>query len=144
MILKIRLRPSWSLAAFLALAHGAAVAVLLLVPIPWWLQWASAACVVLGLFVVVHRQALLLGAESIVAIEIGSDNTFSGQSRRGKWTEYAVLGNSYVAPYLTVINLQHTRSHAKKRMTILPDSLNAGDFRKLRVWLKWKEDAEAG
>ena len=130
------------LAAFLALAHGAAVAVVLLVPIPWWLQCASAACLVLNLFVVVHRHALLLGAKSVVAIEIDSDNTFSGQSKRGTWTEYAVLGNSYVAPNLTVINLQHTRSDAKKRITILPDSMNADDFRKLRVWLKWKEDAE--
>ena len=129
------------LASILALAHGAAVAVVLLVNIPWWLQGAAAACLILNLFVVVRGQALLLGPESVVAIEIHSDNTFSGQSRSGKWTEYAVMGNSYVAPYLTVINLQHSRSDAKKRITILPDTMDAEDFRKLRVWLRWKEDA---
>ena len=33
-------------------------------------------------------------------------------------------------------------SHALKRIVILPDSLDAEDFRKLRVWLRWKEETQ--
>ena len=68
--------------------------------------------------------------------------SYSVQARHGAWSDYAVLGNTYVAPYLTVMNLRQTDSHALKRIVILPDSLDAEEFRKLRVWLRWKEETQ--
>ena len=139
-MLKISLRPSWVLVSILALAHGAAIAIILLVGIPWWAQVIAVAGLTVHLVVVVRQQALLLGRDSTVAIEIHSDNTLSVQARRGAWSEYAVVGDTYVAPYLTVMNLRQTDSHALKRIVILPDSLDAEEFRKLRVWLCWREE----
>lgn len=135
----INLRGSWLLAVILALAHGAAIAIVLLVSIPLWVQLFAAAILAVHLVVVVRRQALLLTPHSAVAIQISSDNKLSVQTRHGEWSEYAVLGNTYVAPYLTVLNLRHIDSRASRRVTILPDSLDAEDFRKLRVWLRWNE-----
>ena len=141
-MLKIGFRPSWVLVAVLALAHSAAIAVMLLVGIPWWVQAIAVAGLTVHLLAVVRRQALLLTPDAAVAIEIHSDNTLSVQARRGAWSEYAVVGGTYVAPYLTVMNLRQTDSHALKRIVILPDSLDAEDFRKLRVWLRWKEETQ--
>ena len=76
----------------------------------------------------------------MVAIEITSDNQLSIQTRTGEWRECDVLGNTYAMPYLTVLNLRQSGSRAIKRIVILRDSLHADDFRKLRVWLRWKED----
>ena len=135
----ISLRSSWLLAVTLALAHGAAIAIVLLISIPFWAQLIAAAGLSVHMFVVVRRQALLLMPNSPVAIEFGSDNKLSVQTRHGEWSEYAVLGDTYVTAYLTVMNLRQTDSHEVKRIAILPDSVDADDFRKLRVWLRWNE-----
>jgi toxin CptA len=50
------------------------------------------------------------------------------------------LGTTYVTPYLTVLNLRGHGERGARHVTLLPDSLHAEDFRKLRVWLRWKED----
>ena len=138
-MLKISLRASWLLVAILALAHGAAIAIVLLVSIPLWAKPIAAAGLTVHLFVVARRQALLLTPDSAVAIEISSDNKLSVKARHGEWSEYAVLGDTYVTSYLTVMNLKHTDTHEGKRVAILPDSVGAEDFRKLRVWLRWNE-----
>jgi toxin CptA len=138
-VLKISLRSSWLLVTILTLAHIAALAVMLFVNIPLWVPLIAAAALAVHLLVVIRRQALLLTPDAAAAIEIRSDNTLAVQVRGGAWNEYAVLGNTYVSPYLTVLNLQQTDGHAVRRITLLPDSLDAEDFRKLRVWLRWKE-----
>ena len=142
-MLKLSLRPSRLLATLLALAHGAAIAIILFVSIPPWVQAIAVTCLVVQLIFVVRRYALLLAPDSPVAIEIHSDNTISGQARRGKWSEYAVLGDSYVTAFLTVLNLRGAESHAVKRVVILPDSMDAEEFRRLRVWLRWREATQS-
>jgi toxin CptA len=139
-VLKISLRPSWLLGMLLALGHGAAIAIMLLVDIPLWAALVAAAGLAVNLFVVVRRHALMLTPDSAVAIEIGSDDKVGIRTRHGEWSEYAVLGNTCVTAYLTVLNLQQTDSRAIRRIAIFPDSVDAEDFRKLRVWLRWKEE----
>ena len=65
-MLKIGFRPSWVLVAVLALAHGAAIAVMLLVGIPWWVQAIAVAGLTVHLLAVVRRQALLLTPDAAV------------------------------------------------------------------------------
>ena len=86
------------------------------------------------------RQALLLGPDSALALEVTSDHQFSMQTRAAGWSEFEVLGTTYVTPYLTVLNLRRPGERRTRHVTLLPDSLHADDFRKLRVWLRWKED----
>ena len=135
----ISLRASWLLAVILALAHGAAFAMTLLVAIPLWAQLIAAAGLTVHLVVVVRQHALLLAPDSAVAIQISSDNRLNVQARRGEWTEYSVLDSTYIAPFLTVLNLRQIDSRASRRVTILPGSIDAEEFRKLRVWLRWNE-----
>ena len=139
-MLKAGLRPSRFLAVVLALAHGAAIAVVMMVDLPPWAKFIAVAILLVHLLVVVGHQALLLGADAAMAIEISSDNKVSVQTRADGWSEYEVLGSTYAMPWLTVLNLQQSDSGLVRRVTILPDSLHADEFRRLRVWLRWKDD----
>jgi toxin CptA len=124
----------------MALAHGAAIAAVMLIDIPFPVKAVVAAGLAAYWQFFIRRQSLLLTPDSAVAIEIGSDNMLSVQTCRGEWSECEVLGNTYVTPYLTVLNLRQSGRRANRRIVILPDSIDAEDFRKLRVWLRWKED----
>jgi toxin CptA len=114
----------------------------MLVSIPIWAKVVAAVALLAHLPIVLRQHALLSAPGATVAIEIGSDNIVSIQTRSAEWREYGVLGSCYVMPYLTVLNLRHSEGRATKRVALLPDSLHAEDFRKLRVWLRWKEDSE--
>ena len=139
-MLKISLRPSRFLAAILIFAHAGAIALALLVDIPLWLKVVAVTLLIIQCLLLACRQALLLGPNSALALEVSSDHQFSMQTRASGWSDYDVLGTTYVTPYLTVLNLRGHGERGARHVTLLPDSLHAEDFRKLRVWLRWKED----
>lgn len=126
------------LVVVLAIAHGGAVAVVVALDIPVWAALAGAAMIVANLYREVRSSALLLAANSVVAIEVASDNVLSVQTRRGDWVECEALGSTYVLSFLTILNLKSTARGARMRAVILPDSIAAEEFRKLRVWLRWR------
>ena len=140
-MLRISLRPSRLILSILLLAHGAAITTVLMVELPRWLQVIAIALLFAQCLVVVRRQAFLMGAEAATAIEVTSDHRLNVETRSSGWCEYDVLGSTYVTPYLTVLNLRRPGNRMAKHVPLLPDSLNADDFRKLRVWLRWKEDS---
>lgn len=143
-MLNAGLRPSWILAALLTAAHGAAIAIIVVVDMPPWLKLVAMAALALNFLFDIRRTALLLMPESVTAIEIAADDTLSIQTRRGEWIECEVLGNTYVVSFLTVLNLRERENGAVRRVVILPDSMEREDFRRLRVWLRWKaHDAKA-
>ncbi|MBI1988389.1 MAG: hypothetical protein HYS65_01405 [Betaproteobacteria bacterium] len=137
---RISLRPSRILAATLVLAHGAAVAMVVLAGTAPWLEAIAIAALVASLVFNVRQSALLRTADAVIGLEIASDDKFSIQTQRGGWIECEVLGSTYVISFLTILNLKRTDSGRITRAVILPDSLDAEDFRKLRVWLRWKRD----
>lgn len=137
-MLRVSLRPSWILAAILAAAHGAAIAVIALVSVPPWLQVIVIAALAASLVFEIRKTALLRAPDAVVALEIASDDALSIQTRRGGWIECDVLGSTYVIYFLAIVNLKEQGSGRVRRAVILPDSIDAEDFRKLRVWLRWK------
>lgn len=139
-MLKITLRPSWLLAGILTLAHAAAIAVVLLVGIPLWIKIIATAVLIAQWLIVVRQRALLRGPNVALAIEITSDHEINLRTRASGWREYDVLGYTYVTPYLTILNLRQSGDRTTSHVALLPDSLEAEDFRKLRVWLRWKQD----
>lgn len=54
-----------------------------------------------------------------------------------EWREAEVLSSSLVLPYLTVLNLKLSNGRKPFHVVLLPDSVDAENFRRLRVWLKW-------
>jgi toxin CptA len=137
-VLRVSLRPSWILAAILTIAHGAAIAVIALLSVPLWLQVIVIAALVASLVFETRKTALLRAPDAVIALEIASDDLLSVQTRRGDWIECEVLGSTCVIFFLAIVNLKEQGSGRVKRAVILPDSIDAEDFRKLRVWLRWK------
>ena len=139
-MLQISLNPSRLLAAILIVAHACAIGLVLMIELPQWLKLAAASGLVLQCILVVYRRAFLHGAEPVIALEVSSDHRLSIRTRRSGWQECDVLGSTYVSPYLTIMNLRLSSERMARHVTLLPDSLNRDDFRRLRVWLKWKND----
>jgi toxin CptA len=128
------------MAVLLTLAHGAVFACIVSSGVPIWGQIFGALMLIAHLAHCVRWHAFLLPAGAAAVIEINSNNEFSLETRSGERHEYDVLGSTYVMPYLTVLHLQQRESRDVKRVALLPDSLHADDFRRLRVWLRWKDD----
>jgi toxin CptA len=142
-MLRISLRRSGLLAAILILAHACAVGLVLMVELPQWLKLAAASVLTFQCVLLVYRRALLRGAQAVLALEVASDHRFNIQMRSAGWQACDVLGSTYVTPYLTVMNLHLAGERMARHVVLLPDSLDRDDFRKLRVWLKWKNDTTA-
>jgi len=124
-------------------AHGAAIAAVVVVEMPQWVTFSAIAALFANLVVEI-RHALLRMPDSVIAVEINSDNVLAVQLRRGGWRECDVLGSTYVASFLVILNLRETLSRNARRIMVLPDSMSADDFRQLRVWLRWKAGRPAG
>ena len=135
---KINLRPSRILVAILVFAHAAAIAMVVLAGLPLWLALLAIMALAASLVYDVRQTAMLRAPDAVSAFEITADDKFSIQTRRGEWLECELLGSTYVTYFLTILNLKAIDSGKNKRAVILPDSLDAEDFRKLRVWLRWK------
>ncbi len=66
------------------------------------------------------------------------------ETQRRDYIACALLGSSFVAPYLTVLELKplSTRKLWQRFRTrcvvILPDGIDVEEFRQLRVLLRWK------
>ena len=140
--LKISLRPSRILAAVLVAAHGGAIAVVVIVDMTLWLELIAITALAVNLVAALRRTALLLAPDSAVAIEIGPDDTLSIQTRRGNRIDGCeVLASTYVAAFLAIINLREPETRASRHVVLLRDSIDGEDFRRLRVWLRWKRSA---
>ena len=139
-MLRINLQPSLLLAGILTLAHGAILLAIALIGIPLWAKIIATVVIVTNGAYCVWRHALLKGADAPVAIVISANNAFTFDTRCGESCDCRVSGGTYVKPYLTVLDLKIADGRAIKRIVLLPDSLHADDFRRLRVWLRWKED----
>jgi toxin CptA len=74
----------------------------------------------------------------IVALRVNVKGEFFIQQRDGDWLQAVLLGTSFVAPYLTVLNLRLSNKRWPQHVVLMPDTVPADAFRRLRVWLKWR------
>ena len=49
-----------------------------------------------------------------------------------------VLGTTYVAPWLTVLNLRANGATLARHVLVVPDNADRESFRQLRVVLRWR------
>lgn len=109
-----------------------------LVPLPQWLAAVLMPLLVASAWYTLRRDALRMQPNSLVAVRLHADGRYAFKVRGETWHQAALLGSSYVSPYLTVLNLRPEGSRFARHLVILPDAINAEDFRRLRVWLKWR------
>lgn len=135
--LTVHLKASWYLAALLAAVHGCALALLWMVPLPPWLSVIISIGIAASGALYIARDALRRMPQSITGAEIRDDGRCAIESKSGARRECELLGSSFVAPYLTVMNFRSAGSFLARSVAILPDSIEVEDFRRLRVLLRW-------
>ena len=135
---RIQVAPSVLIAIAVIAVHLAAAGLLWLVPIPVIGQAVLTLTVAVSLIYYMARDATLHAAHSIVALELRGGGGIAFQTRRGTWFDCELLGSSFVSPHLTVVNLRPRGGWLARRVILVPDNVDAREFRRLRMWLRWK------
>lgn len=84
------------------------------------------------------RIALLRSPRSIVAIEISDDDKLAFQTLDGKWQTAKLRQSSFVSPWLAILNLKPENACWLRNVVIMADGISEEEFRRLRIWLRWK------
>lgn len=142
-MLKVSLNGSRWLVGILSAAHAAAAASIVVADLPTWVKGVLLLLVAASWAVALHGPALRRGGKAIVALELAEDGRLSFQTRAGEWHEATLLESSFVAPYLTVLNLQLDGQRFLRYVVIVPDAIGTEDFRRIRVWLRWRKEHRA-
>lgn len=136
----IAVSPSVRLAVALCAVHLVAAGLLWLVPIPVLGKGVVTLAIAFSLIYFLARDAALHAANAIVALELKDGGGISFRTRDGTWVDSELSGSSYVSPALTIVVLRPRRRGRTRRAIILPDSMDARDFRRLRMWMRWKHE----
>lgn len=134
----IAVSPSVRLAVALCAAHLVAAGLLWLVPIPALGKGVVTLVIAFSLIYFLARDAALHAANAIVALELKDGGGISFRTRDGTWVDSELSDSSYVSPALTIVVLRPRQRGRTRRAIILPDSVDARDFRRLRMWMRWK------
>ncbi|HET7062305.1 MAG TPA: protein YgfX [Nitrosospira sp.] len=144
-MLVIRFKPSRRLALALTLAHFTAIVLLWPLALPVAVKLGASMLLGASLAFYLRCYAWLVSPGSIIGVELSGDMTCMLETRQGKQTPCTLLGSSFVAPYLTVLELKPLeplplwqRVFASPGIVILPDGIDPEQFRQLRVLLRWK------
>lgn len=131
------LRPSRMLAVLLGTAGLGACLLVAMLPLPLWGKLVFGAVAMSCTFYHISRDALLRMPKAITALEVSSEGAMRCMARDGTWTNVVVLGDSFVTPWLTVLNLRLPERRFARHLAVLPDAVDAEAYRGLRVWLRW-------
>jgi toxin CptA len=136
--LEIRLAPSRQLAGLLVGSHVLAGTGLLASRLPAARAAAALLVLALSLAFSLRRHAWLASARSLVLLDLSDALEVEAVDRSGRSRDGTVLGTTFVAPWLIVINLKLERSRCPRAVVILPDATDRESFRAARVWLRWR------
>ena len=141
-MLHVRLRNSWLLAGALTAGHAGIMAVLLFVDLAFWLRAIALVALAFSLVLQIRRSALRIGDRCAVGLHVGRDDVLVVETRGGDRLDCEVLPGTFVSALITVLNLR-TRGERRRLNTIVcSDCVDGEDFRKLRVWLRWKTNRQ--
>ena len=147
-LLAVRLKPSKRLAVILSLAHFTAIGLLWPLALPVTVKFAGSVLLAGSLVLYVRYFALLTSSGSVRSLKLGLDAAdvmiCMIETGRGDHMACALLGSSFVAPYLTILELKPLgfqnfwQRFSHRSVVILPDGIDEEEFRQLRVLLRWK------
>ncbi len=78
-----------------------------------------------------HPSRLRLLADGRIDVEVGE----------GSWQHAETIGSPRIHPWLTLVRLRWEAG--LQTLVIAPDAINGEDFRRLRVWLRWRKSPNA-
>jgi len=122
------------------------IAMMFVVPASWryWsaFRWILTSLIMLATIYFIAKNALLSLPWSYVGLSVDSKNQLQLLRKDGVRLDVLVLPGTTVTAFLTVVHCQaKLPTLLQKILTfkvlILPDMLNAEDYRLLRIWLRW-------
>ena len=132
-------KPSRVLAWALFLVSALAIAALWTLDLPLAVRAvAGIAVLATGIF---HTRTLWAGQSRWMPngheFELLPDGNCRWKNIQGNWLDAEILGSSFVSSWMTLLNLK-TDARRSISIAILPDTLAQEDFRRLRIWLRWR------
>jgi toxin CptA len=135
---RLRLRPSRRLAVLLLALHFAALAALAALTFALWIRIVLAVALMAGLVRALRRSALLRSGDAVVELSCGEDGRLGCAQRDGARFDAEVLPQTAVYAAAVLLRAKPAGARRARSVVVLPDSLAAEDFRRLRVWLRWR------
>jgi membrane-bound toxin of toxin-antitoxin system len=138
---RLELGASRALTAALALVYGGAAAIVLVVPMSWWLRFVLAAFVAFSFYRAVGRHGWRRSREAVIAFELEAEDDYCALlDRTGQWMTGRLI-NRWVHPLLTLLVVKVNGHRTSTSVVIPADATAAEPFRRLRVRLKWRTPA---
>lgn len=141
--IQLALMPSSVLALAIRLAALTAVLVLLFLPLPIILKCLLTSLVLLAAVRAYRRHAALTAPDAIVRLSLNPESGLQVERRDGQMRQVVVREDSFVAAWLTVLNLRSVEGRQRHTLLLLPDNADPAAFRQLRVWLGWGREVSA-
>ena len=139
----LKFKPSFILSALLLMMSALSSWLVCLVPLPFTLQCITLLLIWLAAIYALAADCLQLLPWSPVALHINAKNQLDIMRKDGqRLSDVSIRADSVVTPWLTIVHFKPQGASYLQRwlcspLLILPDSSNAQDFRRLRVWLLW-------
>lgn len=130
----LNIRPSRSLTAAVAAIHFLACGAVLLANLPG--LWSVATLVIIVVSYVVTRRG---GKEGMMRC-----NADGGLAERigDEWLNAELLPEAVVLSWLVVFRYRLDGSNRTVTKIVLPDSVVGDEFRRFRVWLRWRTSSQ--
>jgi hypothetical protein len=139
--LQLGLKPSLRLAGFLLVAHVLALAAAW-VSLAGWPQ-VLVVCGILLSGAGCLAEVLQRSSRAVVSLELREDGGASWRDRNGAWHEGRLRSDHFVSATFVVLGLD-LAGRGRKWLVLLGDSALPEDFRRLRIWLRWRRDVGSG
>jgi len=139
--LQFDLKPSFKLAGLLVVAHVLALGAA-------WVSLAGWPRALVGLGVLLSgagclAEVLQRSSRSVLSLELREDGRASWRDRSGRWHEGGLGNEHFVSTAFVVLRLDQT-GRGLKWLVLMGDSARPEDFRRLRVWLRWRRELGSG
>jgi toxin CptA len=137
-----KLRPSRFLALLFFFLCVASLVSLWLLPLPTLVLFALTVVVLCWIGYSLLFDANLRMGHSCVAFRLEESDTIVLVLRNGRHLSGRVSADSLVTPYIVILNVVLSEQRSGRSLLILPDVMGMGSFRRLRVVLRWGDQAD--
>lgn len=121
----------------LVLVHAVAIVTCFILPLPLIAQALLFVILVASAAYYVNRDARLRSGRSCVMLRLEDDRIELGYLN-GEISSGMLQSGSVVTPYLVVLSIRAQGRYFNRNVLVMPDSMDAESFRRLRVALKWQ------
>ncbi|WP_090701059.1 protein YgfX [Nitrosomonas aestuarii] len=136
--LTIHLKSSKQLAAILLVMHCAAALILCFLTVSINVKWVGLLLLIVSLCFYFGHTVRLSFANSAVLLKFSDKADCELYTASGRVIDCTVLSSTFVSSYLTVLILQPAHCWLTRSVIIMSDTVDAEEFRRLRVLLRWQ------